>query len=113
MRLSAIIDHFNFVCDLFHFRPCGIVSRSFYFNLNYRIHAINIDAFFFERIKVVPTSYEIKKRSRSESLRTFALIFYAHLYCARNLCRNAMLRHARARAQRKKSFHMKGWQPFR
>ena len=42
-------------------------------------------------------------------LRTFALIVYAHPYCARNPCRNAMLRHARARAQRKKSIHMKGW----
>ena len=42
-------------------------------------------------------------------LRTFALIVYAHPYCARNSCRNAMLRYARARAQRKKSIHMKGW----
>ena len=27
-------------------------------------------------------------------------------------CRNAMLRHARARAQRKKSIHIKGWYPL-
>ena len=27
-------------------------------------------------------------------LRTFALIVYAHPYCARNSCRNATLRHA-------------------
>ena len=46
-------------------------------------------------------------------LRTFALIVYAHPYCARNSCRNAMARHARARALRKKSIHMKGWYPFR
>ena len=45
------------------------------------------------------------------ALRTFALIVYAHPYCARNSCRNVMLRHARARtrAQRKKSIYMKGW----
>ena len=41
-------------------------------------------------------------------LRPFALIVYAHPYYARNLCPNGMLRHARARAQRKKSIHMKG-----
>ena len=46
-------------------------------------------------------------------LRTFALIVYAHPYCARNSCRNAMLRHARARTQRKKSIHIKGWHPLR
>ena len=44
-------------------------------------------------------------------LRTFALIVYAHPYCARSSCRNAMLHHARACAQRKKSIHMKGWYP--
>ena len=46
-------------------------------------------------------------------LRTFALIVYAHPYCARNSCRNAMLRHTRARVQKKKSIHMKGWYPLR
>ena len=46
------------------------------------------------------------------NLRTFTLIVYAHPYCARNSCRNAMLRHARARAQRKKSIHIKGWYPL-
>ena len=46
---------------------------------------------------------------RVSHLRTFALIVYAHPYCARNSRRNAMLRHARARAQRKNSIHMKGW----
>ena len=32
-------------------------------------------------------------------LRTFALIVYAHPYCARNPCRNAMIRHARAQKE--------------
>ena len=40
---------------------------------------------------------------------TFALIVYAHPYRARNSCRNGMLRHARARAQRTKSIHIKGF----
>ena len=43
------------------------------------------------------------------ALRKFALIAYAHPYCARNSCRNGMLRHARERAQKKKSIYMKGW----
>ena len=36
-----------------------------------------------------------KKKNPETQLRTFALIIYAHPYCARNPCRNAMLRHAR------------------
>ena len=32
-------------------------------------------------------------------LRTFALIVYAHPYCARNSCRNTMLHHARGCAK--------------
>ena len=39
---------------------------------------------------------------RCAGLRTFALIVYAHPYCARNSCRNAMLRHARTRGARAK-----------
>ena len=45
----------------------------------------------------------------NSSLRTLALIVYAHPYCARNSRRNAMLRHARARVQMTKSVHMKEW----
>ena len=40
-------------------------------------------------------------------LRTFALIVYAHPYCARNSCRNAMLRHARARAPKEEIYSHK------
>ena len=42
-------------------------------------------------------------------LKTLALIVFAHPYCARTSYRNAMQRHAQARAQEKKSKHIKGF----
>ena len=62
----------------------------------------------FSRISAIAINFFFRA-----GLGTFVLIVYAHSYCARNSCRNAMLRHARARAQRKKSIHIKGWHPLR
>ena len=47
------------------------------------------------------------------SLRTFALIVYAHSYCARKIKSQHHATSGRARAPRKKSILMKGWYALR
>ena len=55
----------------------------------------------FPGVKYAPLYYRALENDKTDALRTFALIVFAHPYCARNSCRNATPRHASsARAEK-------------